>query len=106
MSKNKPFTVDHVGSFLRPQSIKEARKKVQEGLLSKEELRTIEDQEIKRLVEEQKAVGIKGITDGEFRRGFWHLDFLEELNVSKAMFQKLDIIKHSTEKQLQLIIFG
>ena len=62
MSKNKPFTVDHVGSFLRPQSIKKARKKVQEGLLSKEELRTIEDQEIKRLVEDQKAVGIKGIT--------------------------------------------
>ena len=80
MSKNKPFTVDHVGSFLRPQSIKEARKKVQEGLLSKEELRAIEDQEIKKLVEDQKAVGIKGITDGEFRRGFWHLDFLEELN--------------------------
>lgn len=47
MSKNRPFTVDHVGSFLRPQSIKEARKKVQEGLLSKEELRAIEDQEIK-----------------------------------------------------------
>ncbi|HCD6998660.1 TPA: 5-methyltetrahydropteroyltriglutamate--homocysteine S-methyltransferase, partial [Enterococcus faecium] len=80
MSKNRPFTVDHVGSFLRPQSIKEARKKVQEGLLSKEELRAIEDQEIKKLVEDQKAVGIKGITDGEFRRGFWHLDFLEELN--------------------------
>ncbi len=80
MSKNRPFTVDHVGSFLRPRSIKEARKKVQEGLLSKEELRAIEDQEIKKLVEDQKAVGIKGITDGEFRRGFWHLDFLEELN--------------------------
>lgn len=106
MSKNRPFTVDHVGSFLRPQSIKEARKKVQEGLLSKEELRAIEDQEIKKLVEDQKAVGIKGITDGEFRRGFWHLDFLEELNGIEAMFQKLDIIKHSTEKQHQLIIFG
>ena len=54
MSKNRPFTVDHVGSFLRPQSIKEARKKVQEGLLSKEELRAIEDQEIKKLVEDQR----------------------------------------------------
>ena len=56
MSKNRPFTVDHVGSFLRPQSIKEARKKVQEGLLSKEELRAIEDQEIKKLVEDQKVL--------------------------------------------------
>ena len=60
-------------SYVRNQSKKQ--EKVQEGLLSKEELRTIEDQEIKRLVEDQKAVGIKGITDGEFRRGFWHLDF-------------------------------
>lgn len=80
MNRDIPFTVDHVGSFLRPIAIKEARKKVQEGSLTKEELRAIEDHEIKELVESQKAVGLKGITDGEFRRGFWHLDFLEELN--------------------------
>ena len=73
MSKNRPFTVDHVGSFLRPQSIKEARKSSRR-LTFKEELRAIEDQEIK-ISGRPKAVGIKGITDGEFRRGFWHLDF-------------------------------
>lgn len=80
MSKTIPFTVDHVGSFLRPNRIKEARVNVAEGRLSKAELRTIEDEEIIRLVAAQKKVGIKGITDGEFRRGFWHIDFLENLN--------------------------
>lgn len=75
-----PFRVDHVGSFLRPDTIKEARKKVVEGTLSKDDLRKIENNEIIRLVEKQKEVGIHGITDGEFRRGFWHIDFLEHLN--------------------------
>ena len=80
MSKEIPFTVDHVGSFLRPNTIKEARAQVAQGTLAKAELRKIEDAEILKLVAQQKQVGIKGITDGEFRRGFWHLDFLENLN--------------------------
>ncbi|EIP8440848.1 5-methyltetrahydropteroyltriglutamate--homocysteine S-methyltransferase [Enterococcus faecalis] len=80
MSSQIPFTVDHVGSFLRPETIKKARKKVQAGALSQAELRLIEDEEIKALVAKQKAGGLRGITDGEFRRGFWHIDFLEGLN--------------------------
>ena len=80
MNQTIPFTVDHVGSFLRPKSIKEARQRVKEGTTTKEELREIENEEIKKLVASQKAVGLKGITDGEFRRGFWHIDFLEGLN--------------------------
>lgn len=80
MNQTIPFTVDHVGSFLRPKSIKEARQRVKEGITTKEELREIENEEIKKLVASQKAVGVKGITDGEFRRGFWHIDFLEGLN--------------------------
>jgi len=75
-----PFTVDHVGSFLRPNRLKDARAKLATGTLSKTALRKIEDEEIIRLVEAQKKSGIKGITDGEFRRGFWHIDFLEHLN--------------------------
>ena len=71
MSSQIPFTVDHVGSFLRPETIKKARKKVQAGALSQAELRLIEDEEIKALVAKQKAGGLRGITDGEFRRGFW-----------------------------------
>ena len=57
MSSQIPFTVDHVGSFLRPETIKKARKKVQAGALSQAELRLIEDEEIKALVAKQKAGG-------------------------------------------------
>lgn len=80
MTQTIPFTVDHVGSFLRPESIKQARQEAAAGNLSSAELRQLENQEITKLVAEQKAAGIKGITDGEFRRGFWHIDFLEHLN--------------------------
>ena len=60
---------------LRPETIKKARKKVQAGALSQAELRLIEDEEIKALVAKQKAGGLRGITDGEFRRGFGILIF-------------------------------
>lgn len=75
-----PFTVDHVGSFLRPERIKSARKNYTSGNISKKQLRTIEDEEIEKLVKKEKATGLYGITDGEFRRTFWHWDFLEHLN--------------------------
>ncbi len=75
-----PFTVDHVGSFLRPERLKAARKDYFNKKITKEELRKIEDEEIEELVEKEKKAGLHGITDGEFRRGFWHLDFLENLN--------------------------
>ena len=71
-----PFRHDIVGSFLRPQPIKEARKKLAKGDLSPEALKEIEDKEIIRLVKKEKAVGLKAVTDGEFRRSWWHLDFM------------------------------
>ncbi len=77
--ERKPFTVDHVGSFLRPERLKEARQRFSENRLTENELRSIENEEIKKLVDKQKGAGLKGITDGEFRRGFWHIDFLENL---------------------------
>ena len=75
-----PFRYDIVGSFLRPARLKEARAKVHAGDLTKEELTKIEDEEILRLIEQQKSVGLKAVTDGEFRRRWWHLDFLAGLN--------------------------
>ncbi|WP_288744994.1 5-methyltetrahydropteroyltriglutamate--homocysteine S-methyltransferase [uncultured Enterococcus sp.] len=78
-TKTKPFRVDHVGSFLRPQRLKDAREAFANGTIDKEALRAVEDEEIVSLVAKQKKVGLKGITDGEFRRGFWHIDFLEQL---------------------------
>jgi 5-methyltetrahydropteroyltriglutamate--homocysteine methyltransferase len=71
-----PFKADHVGSFLRPERLKKARLQKENGEITTEELRTIEDEEIKKLVEKQKEAGLKAVTDGEFRRKWWHFDFL------------------------------
>lgn len=75
-----PFKADHVGSLLRPERIHQARKDFQEGKITKEELYDIETEEIKRVVDKQIEVGLTAVTDGEFRRRFWHTDFLEHLN--------------------------
>ncbi|MFS7403789.1 5-methyltetrahydropteroyltriglutamate--homocysteine S-methyltransferase [Carnobacterium maltaromaticum] len=74
-----PYRADHVGSFLRPQRLKEARKAFSNQEITQTELRAIENAEIIQLVEQQKATGIQSITDGELRRSWWHIDFLEQL---------------------------
>lgn len=74
-----PFYADHVGSFLRTKVIKEARKAFQNGDISQNKLTAIEDEEIEKLVQKQIELGLKSITDGEFRREYWHLDFLAGL---------------------------
>lgn len=80
MSKiNPPFRADHVGSLLRPKALLEARQRGYEGQISKAELREIEDRHIAEVVKKEEAIGLKSITDGEFRRAFFHLDFLEQL---------------------------
>lgn len=75
-----PFKADHVGSFLRPENLHQARKDFKEGTLSADDLREVETKEIKRIVDKQIEVGLKAVTDGEFRRTWWHFDFLEGLN--------------------------
>lgn len=75
-----PFRLDHVGSFLRPESLKEARAKFNAGEITAEELERVENEEIIALIEKEKELGLKSVTDGEFRRAFWHLDFLENLD--------------------------
>ena len=74
-----PFRLDHVGSFLRPERLKEARAKFNDGEITAEELERVENEEIIALIEKEKELGLKSVTDGEFRRAFWHLDFLEHL---------------------------
>ena len=71
-----PFRADHVGSLLRPLALAEARRKFKAGQLSADALRTIEDEQIRSVIAMQEETGLKGITDGEFRREYWHLDFL------------------------------
>ncbi len=81
MQRTKPpFRADHVGSLLRPAALKEVRAKRERGEIGVEELRAIEDAEIIRVIEKQEAIGLKSITDGEFRRAFWQIDFLEKLD--------------------------
>lgn len=75
-----PFRADHVGSFLRTEKIANARNLFNKNLISKEELTKIEDEEIALLVEAEKKNGLKAVTDGEFRRAYWHLDFLAGLD--------------------------
>lgn len=83
-----PFRYDTVGSFLRPQVLKDARRKFQNDEISADELKKIEDEEIIKLVEKQKLVGLKAVTDGEFRRSWWHLDFMWGLDgVEKAIVE-------------------
>jgi 5-methyltetrahydropteroyltriglutamate--homocysteine methyltransferase len=75
-NEKKPFRADHVGSLLRPQAIHDARAKRARGEISADQLKEIEDREIERVIKKQEEVGLKAITDGEFRRSWWHLDFL------------------------------
>lgn len=83
--KTAPFRADIVGSFLRPQSLKQARADFEQGKLSSEALHAAEDAAIRELVAKEKAIGLSGVTDGEFRRSWWHLDFMWGLDgVEKA----------------------
>src|SRR6266511_3079485 len=81
MKRTKPpFRADHVGSFLRPAALKEARAKREKGAITAAELKAIEDREIENIVQKQEQRGLQLATDGEFRRSWWHFDFLGMLD--------------------------
>ena len=73
---NPPFRADHVGSLLRPPELREARAKAREGELPPAAVAEVADRCIRAAVAKQEAIGLEAITDGEFRRDWWHLDFL------------------------------
>ena len=75
-----PFRADEVGSLLRSDRVKDARAKLEKGQITAAELRTIEDSEIEKIVHKQASIGLKLATDGEFRRSWWHFDFLRYLD--------------------------
>jgi 5-methyltetrahydropteroyltriglutamate--homocysteine methyltransferase len=74
-----PARYDHVGSFLRPKYLLDARAQKASGVISAEQLRLVEDKAIAEIVAFQQSVGMKSITDGEFRRTYFHIDFLEQM---------------------------
>ncbi len=79
-----PARYDHVGSFLRPKFLLDAREQKAKGAITAEQLRLVEDKAITEIVKFQEDVGLKSITDGEFRRTYFHLDFLEQLGGVKV----------------------
>ena len=77
MKRTKPpFRADHVGSLLRPAALKDARDKRAKGEITQADLAAVENREIERVIRKQEEAGLQSITDGEFRRSWWHLDFL------------------------------
>ncbi len=75
-----PFRADQVGSLLRPKELAEARKNFKQGKLDAKTLKEVEDRSIREAVSKQEAVGLQSVTDGEFRRDWWHLDFMAQLD--------------------------
>jgi methionine synthase II (cobalamin-independent) len=77
MNRTKPpFRADHVGSILRTAPVKEARAKREKGEIGADALRQVEDREIEKIIKKQEEIGLQLATDGEFRRSWWHFDFL------------------------------
>jgi 5-methyltetrahydropteroyltriglutamate--homocysteine methyltransferase len=79
-----PFRADHVGSFLRPKYLLDAREQKARGEITATQLREVEDQAITEVIQMQQDVGLQSITDGEFRRTYFHIDFLEQLGGVKT----------------------
>jgi methionine synthase II (cobalamin-independent) len=79
-----PFRADHVGSLLRSAALKAARGKRERGEISSAELAAVEEREIEKVIRKQEDIGLRSVTDGEFRRAFWNYDFLGRLNGVEA----------------------
>jgi len=94
-----PFRADQVGSLLRPPELREVRAKVKRGEISAEQLRQVEDAAIREAVDRQQAIGLEAITDGEFRRDWWHVDFLTGFEGVESYAAPLVVGFHDTEEQ-------
>ena len=97
-----PARYDHVGSFLRPKYLLEAREKKARGEITPAQLREVEDRAISEIVRFQEDVGLKSITDGEFRRTYFHIDFLEQLGgvqCAPPVIRVIDKVRHARDIQ-------
>ena len=84
MRSKPPFRADHVGSLLRSAPLKQARAQREMGAITQAQLKAVEDREIEAVIKKQENVGLKSITDGEYRRAFWNYDFLGALDGVEA----------------------
>jgi 5-methyltetrahydropteroyltriglutamate--homocysteine methyltransferase len=101
MNSKPPFRADHVGSLLRPPQLLRARDRLKNGEISAAELRSIEDASIADAVKMQEEAGLQGITDGEFRRGSWHMDFLYQLGGATKVQDNLKVQFHNEQGDIE-----
>jgi 5-methyltetrahydropteroyltriglutamate--homocysteine methyltransferase len=92
-----PFRADHVGSLLRPPALMRARAEHKAGRIDDAALRTVEDEAIRGVVQMQMDLGLQGITDGEFRRSSWHMDFLYQIGGVRKVEQNITVHFHSDQ---------
>lgn len=92
-----PFRADHVGSLLRPPELLRARQQYDAGEISAEQLHTVEDDAIREVVRKQGEVGLRTATDGEFRRGSWHMDFIYQLGGATRSDEQLHVEFRNTD---------
>jgi 5-methyltetrahydropteroyltriglutamate--homocysteine methyltransferase len=102
MKRTKPpFRADHVGSLLRPSAVKAAREKQAKGEISAADLKAVEDREIERVIKKQEEIGLQAVTDGEFRRSWWHLDFLWGLDGAERYVMEQGIAFHGMQTRAE-----
>jgi len=90
-----PFRADHVGSLLRPRALLQAREDAGRGAISPDDLRAVEDEAIRDAVRMQEEIGLRSVTDGEFRRASWHMDFIYEIAGVQKASQNLRSVFHN-----------
>jgi 5-methyltetrahydropteroyltriglutamate--homocysteine methyltransferase len=96
-----PFRADHVGSLLRPPQLLQARESAKRNELSAQQLREIEDRSIREAVRMQEDIGLQGVTDGEFRRSSWHMDFLYQVGGVTKVQDNLTVQFHNEKGDIE-----
>ena len=98
-----PFRADHVGSLLRPPELLRAREDAAAGRITAEELRAVEDDAIRDVVRMQEDVGLRAVTDGEFRRASWHMDFIYALDGITTADDKVKVSFHNEQGDIEFM---
>jgi len=98
-----PFRADHVGSLLRPPALLRAREDAAAGRITADELHAVEDEAIVEAVRMQQEVGLQGVTDGEFRRGSWHMDFIYALDGISTADDKVRVSFHNEQGDIEFM---
>ena len=96
-----PFRADHVGSLLRPPALLDARERRQRNEISADDLRRVEDEAIREVVKLQEDIGLQAVTDGEFRRTLWHVDFLQQFANVAVTRSPVKVKFHTAEGDIE-----